>query len=221
MPHPNTSGSFVRGIGTGRFTAPPTVFREVLPGAGLVGYNSILRDAIPTAGLSGYVSASNSNIRRGSYGYAQGIAYIGDMTTIDGVGATARHMQIGVGKNSVEGSNTPPSLQLDYPGMWRFRWVIKGGTKTVSVLTKQNSTGSAYRPSMVVKANPLIGVPYDISASAANASSWTTIGPISVTPTGTGSVWVELHNNMIDYPSILTDDYEVLHPALFDHIVTT
>lgn len=216
----NTSGSFVRGIGSGRFTAPPSAYREVLPGPGLSGYNVITRDAIPTAGLSGFVSASNSNIRRGSYGYLQGIAYIGDMTTINGEGATLKHMQVGVGKNSVEGSNTPPCLQLDYPGMWRFRWVIKGGTKTVSVLTKQNSTGSL-RPSMVVKANPLIGVPYDISASAANANSWTTIGPISVTPTGTGSVWVELHNNMTDYPSIMADDQEVLHPALFDHIVTT
>jgi hypothetical protein len=219
MPHLNTSGSFVRGIGTGRFTAPPTVILDPNTSIGMSGCSSTVLDVNTGAGLQGFVSASNSNIRRGSYGYAQGIAYIGGMTTIDGAGDTLRHMQIGVGKNSTEGSTTPPCLQLDYPGMWRFRWVIKGGTRTVSVLTKQNSTGSL-RPSMVVKANQSIGVPYDISASAANANSWTAIGPISVTPTGIGSVWVELHNNMTDYPSICRND-ETLYPALFDHIVTT
>jgi hypothetical protein len=220
MAYPNTSGSFVRGIGTGRFTAPPYAVLDPNTSAGIGPCNSTVLDMNTGAGMQGFVSSSNSNIRRGAYGYAQGISYISDMTTMDGTSGEGRHMQIGVGKNSTEGSNTPPCLQLDYPGMWRFRWVIKGGTKTVSVLTKQNSTGSL-RPSMVVKANPLIGVPYDISASAANANSWTTIGPISVTPTGTGSVWVELHNNMVNYPSIRIDDTVTLYPALFDHIVTT
>ena len=213
------SGSFIRGNQSGRFFAPRAVKNMVAESSSLVGLSFIKNRGGESSSI-GIIGAYVAIQQRGSYGYGRGISYNADNSNIDSGGTSTRQMQIGVGKNTTEGSPTAPSLQLDYPGMWRFRWVVKGSMKTVSVQANQNSTGSN-RPSMVVKANPDVGLFFDISASAADGTGWATIGPLSVTPTGTGSLWVELWNNNTYYPTIGYPDGTVLRPALFDRIITT
>jgi hypothetical protein len=136
---------------------------------------------------------------------------MGGPTSYLGDGTFGRHLQIGVTKSLDEGNPSPPSLKLEIPGMWRFRWSVKSGTRRITVSTMQNSTGS-YRPSVIVKANPEIGLYNDISGSAADISGWTTIGPVSFTSIVAGAVWVELWNN---------NNQMFNSPAYFDHIITT
>lgn len=162
--------------------------------------------------------------RRGNYGTLQKVGYIADMNVgnSDGTPGTGMHMAFGASKNSTEGYSNDACLQLDYPGFWRFRWVVKSGTRTITISTKQNSTGS-FRPSMVIKANPSIGVTQDISGSAPNGVGWVTIGPLTVTPTTPGPLWVELHNNQTCWPTNPTGSMigQCEWPTLFDHIITT
>ena len=138
--------------------------------------------------------------------------HMGGPTSVRGDTSFGRHMQIGVVKNTTDGNPSSPSLSLLIPGMWRFRWVVKAGTRSISIYAKQNSTGSAFRPSLIVKANPNVGLNNDISGSAPAGSGWQTIGPVSFTSTGTDVVWVELWNNNLN---------TISQPALFDHIVAT
>ncbi len=142
-------------------------------------------------------------------GALEGI-YLGGMSSING-DSTTRHLQVGITQSYADGFPSAPCLSLQVPGFWRFRWSVKSGQRSVYVWAQNNSTGSAYRPSMVVKANPVVGLNADLSASAPNGVGWTQIGPITFTPTGAGVVWVELHNNQTTAPSA----------SLFDHIITT
>jgi len=146
-------------------------------------------------------------------GYMQGIS-LGGPTSINGDAPVGRSLQVGVSKNTVEGNPSAPCLSLDIPGIWRFRWVIKPGIRSIYVNTKQVTTilTSSLRPSIVVKSNPNVGLNNDISSSAIVSQDWVTIGPLSFAATGTGATWVELHNNNTN---------EFLTPALFDHIITT
>jgi len=142
-------------------------------------------------------------------GYGRGIA-LGGPTSIYGDGTMGRHLQIGVTKNTNQGSPDAPSLELKYPGMWRFRWVVKPGSRSVSIKCKQVENLSP-RPSMIVKANVNVGITTDLTSSAPSGTDWVTIGPITLTSTGTGVVWVELYNNIITQNS----------SVYFDHIVVT
>ena len=219
----NPSGSFIRGNQSGRYFGGPTLtaIHDRLSEASMVGnLVGAIHDRLCEGSMVGFSSSIYSTTHRANNAALQGVSWNGDVTTMDGSTTGGKHLQYGVSKNTTDGSPNAPSLQLDYPGSWRFRWTIKGPTRTVSVLAKQNSTGS-YRPSMVVRANKDIGINNDLSASAADGSGWTLIGPISVTPTGTGSLWVELHNNNLVYPSIGWSDGSVTRPVLFDHITTT
>jgi len=146
-------------------------------------------------------------------GALQGVN-IGGPASMDGSTAFGRNYQVGVSKSTIIGSPSAPCLSLDIPGMWRFRWVVKPGVRAIYVNTKQVTTvfTSSLRPSIVVKANPDIGLNADISASAATSQDWVTIGPLSFVATGTGVTWVELHNNNTN---------ELNTPAFFDHIVGT
>jgi hypothetical protein len=94
-------------------------------------------------------------------------------------------------------------------GMWRFRWAVRVGVNNIQVNCKQEVNGSP-RPSMIVKANPDVGLNSDTTASAGSSTGWVVIGPITVTATAVGPVWVELHNN---YQGAWAT------PAFFDHIV--
>jgi len=143
-------------------------------------------------------------------GALQGI-FLGGPTSVEGDGTFGRHLQFGVTQSLSEGSpfSQTPSLQVSTPGFWRFRWSVVAGLRSVYVNAKQ--TNSSQRPTIVVKANPVVGLNSDITVAAASGNDWVTIGPATFTATGYGMVWVELWNNCLTS----------LTPAYFDHIVTT
>lgn len=147
-------------------------------------------------------------------GFLQGIA-MGSYTSVRGDSQGGKHLQIGVTKSISDGFPASPSLMLTVPGSWRFRWAVKSGPRSVYVWAMQNSTGSANRPSMIIKSNSEVGLNADLSASAAEGEGWKQVGPINFTATGNGVVWVELHNNYYNpAPPVVSASY-------FDHIITT
>jgi len=170
------------------------------------------------ANLSGVAFRSYINNRTINYGanaevgFIKGIS-IGGPTSVDGSDSIGiRHLQTAITRSSVEGSPSSPCLELLYPGMWRFRWIVKPGQRQILVRTKQIrtfSTGS--RPTMTVKANSKVGLNTNLTATASISTDWTSIGPITFTSTGTDALWVELRNNLMF----------TLSPAFFDHITVT
>jgi hypothetical protein len=118
----------------------------------------------------------------------------------------------GMSKDTTEGSPGAPCIRMQYPSMFRFRWVVKPGQRRIAIRAKQAKIYSTIqRPSLIVKANPSVGIPSDIVAYAPDSSDWVLIGPTIFTATGTGMVFVEIHNNLL-----MSDS-----PAFFDHIVAT
>ena len=112
--------------------------------------------------------------------------------------------------SDTEGTPLPPSINIPVKGMFRFRWSLKAGNRYISVSAKQPKNGTP-RPTMVIKANPDIGVLNDVSGSAISGTGWVVIGPIYISPILDGVIWVELHNN-----------YEGINePCYFDNIITT
>ena len=85
-------------------------------------------------------------------------------------------------------------LRMDARGMWRFRWLVLNGNRSVQVDVKQVVNLSP-RPTMVIKANAAIGVNADITTTAGSSTGYITIGPTTINPSSIGAVWVELHNN--------------------------
>lgn len=113
-------------------------------------------------------------------------------------------------RNNLEGDPAPPCLQLnagrDY---WRFRWIVETGARTISINVKQTENVSP-RPTLVVKANPDIGVNADVTETAPSGTGWVTIGPAAINPTSDGAVWVEVWNNI-----------DGILPCYFDNIQQT
>lgn len=148
----------------------------------------------------------------GSMQYNKGISFFGP-TSVRSDGTFGLSMMSGITRSYAEGSPSVPCLEIYEPTFWRFKWSVGGGNRTISVKCKQASNSvSASRPSLIVKANPSIGVNSDVSGSAPSSTGWVTIGPVSITPTASGSVNVELWNNS----NTVTQD-----PAYFDHIAVT
>lgn len=143
-----------------------------------------------------------------SIGVLQGLV-LSSGTSLLSDGTFGRHMQVGALKNDTEGNPTFPSLQLDIPGFWRFRWVVKPGVRSIQINAKQAANGTP-RPTMVVKANSAVGLAADLTGTAGSSTGWVVIGPLSFTCTVIGVVWVELHNNY--YGQYNT-------PCYFDHRV--
>lgn len=217
------SGSFVRGNWAGPALGPTTAINDRSADASLTMSLLAINDRTSD---SSTITSSLAFRERGIgeqkiVGYYQGISFEAP-TTLDGAGSFGRHMQVGVNRENTDGSPSPPSLRLDLPGsFWRFRWVLKTGNRTLTVAAKQNSTGSLYRPSVVIKKNLNIGLVADLSASAANGNDWVTVGPINFTVSGSDVVWVELHNNNQAWTMRTNDGVLMYAPAYFDHIVTT
>lgn len=113
-------------------------------------------------------------------------------------------------KDTSEGNPSQPSLRLDKKGKWRFRWVVASGTRTISIDVKQ-AVNVDPRPTLVVKANPSIGVNSDVTGTAGSSTGWVTIGPVTAEPTSDGVLWVELRVNL---------DYQY-GPCYWDNISTT
>lgn len=131
---------------------------------------------------------------------------------IQGIDTGLGGLTVGVRREDVEGNPAPPCLAIDIPGHHRFRWGVLAGTRTISIDTKQVSNVTGKRPRIIVKANPEIGVNADVVGDAGAGTGWTTIGPLTVTPTSDGVLWVELWN-------MDTQTFE--SPAYFDHLVRT
>lgn len=121
---------------------------------------------------------------------------LGGMTGAIGGASMGLHLMCGVEISNTEGLPAPPSLLIRGPSLWRFRWVLHTSINTIQVDVKQ-AANIAVRPSIVVKANPDCGVNADSSSSAASSAGWVTIGPLTVSPSGVGAVFVELHNNVV------------------------
>jgi hypothetical protein len=113
-------------------------------------------------------------------------------------------------KSVSEGNPSQPSMNMPTHGMFKFRWTVSAGTKTIQCSVKQPDNGSP-RPSLVVKANTDIGVNSDVTVTAAAGIGWVTLGPATISPSSLGAVWVELHNN-----------YDALYsPCYWDNITVT
>lgn len=150
--------------------------------------------------LSGpfFVVGANVKSRVGEQGVAgalAGIAFSGNVSDWLGVSTNTRHYQAGMRQDTANGYLAPPCLALDYPGFWRFRWTVLAGAHTVLVYVMQPYNAAPY-PSVIVKANPVIGVNSDVTGTSPGGSGWTAIGPVTINPTSEGVVWVELHNNL-------------------------
>lgn len=102
-------------------------------------------------------------------------------------------------KDTTQGDPSQPSLRIDGKGVWRFRWAVSSGTRTISVSVKQ-ALNISPRPTLVVKANAAIGVNSDVTGTAGSSATWVTIGPVTASPSSDGALWVELRANL-DYQS--------------------
>ena len=221
------SGSFVRGNYSGRFISffsnNATHDRSADSSSKL----SVLsiRDRSADSSSLAYSTLRDRVSEPRSYGFVQGISLGGPLSS-DSNANSGKIMTVGLNKENIQGNPSAPSMRLDYPSSWRFRWVVTPGARSITCLAQQNSTSSisgSFRPSMTVKSNPSIGLNYDISASAPNGNGWQTIGPINFTVTSTDQVWIELRNNNYAIPSL--NGY-LLTPissssAYFDNITTT
>lgn len=116
----------------------------------------------------------------------------------------------GSGSNSTEGTVTAPSLRLDAAGVFKFRWSVINGNRTIQVFVKQPLNLSP-RPLLRVKANPAIGVLSDGTAVASSGTDWVSTGTVAISPTGNGAVWVHLENRLDGQTS----------PCHWDRILTT
>lgn len=212
------SGSFVRGDYSGRAFSVAAIPNRFMDASSNPTASYIYNRFMDSSSVPYTTKRDRSSGEEGVAGYLKGMAF-GAPTSFDGQGSFGRHMQYGLNKEVTLGNPGAPSLRLDYPGFWRFRWVVKPGSRTISIFANQNSTGSLYRPTLVVKANSNVNINTDLTAVAPAGAGWVSIGPISFTATGTDVVWVEMHNNNINMVNI--NGSLVSTPAYFDHIVVT
>ena len=98
------------------------------------------------------------------------------------------------GKDAGTGSPAP-AMRLDGNYRFRFRWRVASGTRTVQCQVMQAANASP-RPTIIVRANPSVGVNADVVATAGAGTGWVTAGPVTITPSSNGAVWVEIWNNL-------------------------
>jgi hypothetical protein len=126
-------------------------------------------------------------------------------------------MQVGVVRSNTEGSPSSPSLLLRQPGAWRFRWQVQTGTQTISCYCKQAINVSPF-PSMVARANSSLGLAANVTGTSGGGAGWVKIGPISVTVTGPGVLWVELRANLKTQDASSANPLGPWYPCYFDNI---
>jgi hypothetical protein len=122
-----------------------------------------------------------------------GLAF-GGFSSWRGTDTADRHWQFGARRETVEGDPLPDSLALEYPGFWRFRWAVGPGNRSLSIFVKQDCN-LADRPSIVLKSNTDVGLLADVTTVAGSSITWIGMTAAFVA-TGTGMIWVELHNNL-------------------------
>lgn len=122
--------------------------------------------------------------------------------------------QVGVSKDTTDGSPAQPSMKAVLPHRRSFLWPVSSGSHTISVAVKFTSdSGTGYRPKMVIKANAELGISADVTTeAAAGANAWKTIGPITVTPNAQGALEV-----ILEYDPVL-GEANIVH---WDNVAVT
>jgi hypothetical protein len=106
----------------------------------------------------------------------------------------AREYVIGSGQAAATGHATATyALQLGRQGSYRFRWVVKAGSRTASIDVRAPLNLSPY-PRITILSNPEIGLPSDVVGDAIAGAGWQTIGPLTVVVTTAGVLEVVLEN---------------------------
>ena len=126
-------------------------------------------------------------------------------------------MQTGVERSNVEGNPSPPCIVLRQPGAWRFRWQVNTGSQTISIYCKQ-AINLAPFPSMVIKADPSLGVAADIVGISAGGAGWVKIGPLTAVATSPGVLWVELRANYMGQDASSANPLGPWYPCYFDNV---
>lgn len=116
------------------------------------------------------------------------------------------------GEDFTQGNPAAPCLRMDASGRWRFRWALPIGSHSIMV-NVLHAINRNPRPSLVVKANPSIGIPADIESFAPPGTGWVTMSSGTFVVTQLGATWVELRNNL---PTNVGAS-----PCYFDHIIKT
>jgi len=127
-----------------------------------------------------------------------GICICSGPSSWDGTNTSERHFQLNARRDDTEGTPSPPCLALDSWGFWRFRWAVGPGNRSLTCFAKQVSN-VANRPSIVLKTNTSVGLNADVTAVMGSSADWIS-ATASFVATGTGMVWVELHNNCLGIP---------------------
>lgn len=120
------------------------------------------------------------------------------------IGGGVSDRQYSGSKNTSDGSPSQPCLEMsDCNGLFRFRWAVKAGTRTLSIKVA-NITGLTPYPTVTIRANPVIGVNSDVVGTAGSGTGWQTIGPLSVSPSSEGVLLVELYSGGVNANNIRT-----------------
>ncbi len=85
------------------------------------------------------------------------------------------------------------SLRLEHDGMWRFRWAVAPGIRSIQCAVKQQFDRHS-RPELVVCANPAVGPTVDTVVVAPISDDWVVLGPATIVATASGYLWVQLRN---------------------------
>ena len=127
----------------------------------------------------------------------------------------------GVSRYNLDGSPAAPCLLMRQPGYWRFRWGVEAGNRTISIRVKQVANVEPF-PSLVLKANPAVGIDADIVEVSDGGAGWVTITS-SFLCIAAGVIWVELRNNCtsIYSPANANLTGNPAEPAFWDHLVTS
>ena len=107
-------------------------------------------------------------------------------------------------QNTSDGSPSQPCLEFkDANGLFRFRWAVKSGSRTLSIKVA-NITGLTPYPTVTIRANVAIGVNADVVGTAIAGTGWQTIGPLSVSPSSDGVLIVELYSGGFNANNVRT-----------------
>ncbi len=156
-----------------------------------------MADAVSSlqSGPAFIVTAAKGTTLAGAGGMGlDGIVISGALSSHTGTDTAQRDLQFGAAYEAVEGTPSPPSIALFYPGFWRFRWVVGVGARSLTVYTKQASNVVGGRPSVTLKANASTGLLVDTTTTAGSSTGWIAM-TVSFTCTAVGVIWVELTNN--------------------------
>lgn len=123
---------------------------------------------------------------------------VGRLKKISTGGGPESDLVVGLGKNSVDGSPTAPSLDIDRRTYFEILWPVATGVENTFTVKVRQPVIATLQPQVTILADAGLGVNSDVVGVAAAVSGWTTIGPLSVNPTSAGVLVVRLENRSDD-----------------------